>query len=132
MSRRFLIVLALVVAASIGGLWLAVDTAVDRAVKQAKKDTARELRVFARDLADQNRELLLNGCREAKKDRTKIALALRGQADYLNLVLAAASVQEDVKMAARVNQAKQQTAALRLEKRSGPAFFCSVAYPPLR
>lgn len=50
-------------------------------------------------------------CNRSKKGALVIGPALQGQADYLDLVLQAKSVKQDVKDAAAVNQAKQQKAA---------------------
>lgn len=69
------------------------------------------------------------GCERGKLDRTAIAAAFRGQSDYLNLVLDAASVQEDVKSAARINQAIQNASASSLESRTGDNLDCAEVFP---
>lgn len=69
------------------------------------------------------------GCERGKLDRTANATAFRAQSDYLNLVLDAESVQEDVKSAARVNQAVQDASASSLESRTGDNLDCRDAFP---
>lgn len=69
------------------------------------------------------------GCERGKLDRTANAEAFRGQSDYLNLVLEAESVQEDVKRAARINQAIQNASASSLESRTGDNLDCAEVFP---
>lgn len=69
------------------------------------------------------------GCERGKLDRTANAEALRGQSDYLELVLAATSVQADVKAAATINQAIQNASASSLESRTGKNLDCADVFP---
>lgn len=63
-------------------------------------------------LANDQRE----ACRVTSFSRIDVGKALRAQSDYLNLVLEAESVKDDVKRAARRNQAVQDRVATRLER----------------
>lgn len=104
----------LVVVATAAGFF-AIGRESDRATREARWDT--ELRAWEDRVAT---------CERLKSDRAIVARALRAQADYLNLVLDARSVMEDVKRAARVNQATQIAAAIELESRTGVRLNCRV------
>jgi hypothetical protein len=69
------------------------------------------------------------GCERSKVDRTAIANALRAQANYLNGVLDAASVKEDVKKVARSTQKTFNISAMSLESRTGTRLDCNDIYP---
>lgn len=68
----------------------------------------------------------IDGCRRGKLDRTAIARALRAQSTYLNLVLQAESVKQDVKTAAAANQRAQNASASSLESRTGSNLNCET------
>lgn len=95
----------------------ASNTAVDTVVREA----------YRQDI--ENWHGRVAGCIRGKRDRTATALALRAQAVYLDLVLDAESVQEDVKRAARVNQRIQDLSAADLESRTGDRLDCEQVYP---
>lgn len=73
---------------------------------------------------------LRQGCERGKLDRTSTANAFRAQSDYLNLVLEARSVKQDVKDAAEINQGVQNTSASDLETRTGEGFDCTQIFKP--
>lgn len=75
------------------------------------------------------RDSQIAGCQRGKLDRAANARAFRAQADYLDLVLAASSVQQDVKTAARINQAQQDISARGLESRTGKNLDCDKVFP---
>lgn len=87
------------------------------------------LKLYADHTASAIRAGQLVGCERGKLDRAANARAFRAQSDYLNLVIDAKSVKEDVKRAARKNQRIQDGSATSLESRSGPRLICVEVYP---
>lgn len=131
-TQRVWLQFLLMFVAAVGSGWYAGhqsgDTANEKAVTML-----RELNAY-----------IIDGCERRVADSQvnsesikRISVALRGQSDYLNLVLDAESVKQDVKDAAKVNQGKQnwaatyleETAVPSLESRSGENFDCTTAFP---
>lgn len=77
------------------------------------------------------RDQFVEGCERGKLDRASQAEAFRAQSDYLNLVLDAKSVKQDVKDAALMNQKTQNASATDLESRTGNGFKCADKFPGL-
>jgi Flp pilus assembly protein TadG len=108
------VAILLVGAAVVVGSSIAAHSAASAAAKAA-----------ARVVSDSQRK----GCARGKLDRTAIAAALRAQSTYLNGVLGATSVKQDVKDAAQVNQDVQDASATSLESRTGKNLVCAVVVP---
>lgn len=114
--------------------FVAMTGIVAREVSQReanKRDVAIEKAAtkLIHDEALASRERLVTGCERSRADRASIARAFRAQSDYLNLVLQAKSVKEDVKRAARTNQRTQDESATDLESRTGVNLDCQRVFP---
>ena len=121
-----------VVSAGSGKLAANTSTKNTRDALEAQAATHRvELEDFALAIAALQRDFTVSGCGRSKTDRTVTASAFAGQATYLELVLDAASVKEDVKRAARTNWHKQLSAAESLRSRTGRRLNCKTAFPPV-
>lgn len=114
----------------LGGLILvAVKVSQDDTIDVAREQTVQRIAQASYRQDMKAWRSRIDGCRRGKKDRAANARAFRAQADYLNLVLDAESVKQDVKDAAAVNQRVQDWAASSLESRTGPNLNCLEVTP---
>lgn len=128
-NLRMTVAFALVIVASVVGAVLSGHEAGQKGAEAGRSQVVRESQKFARQYSTDQAERSRAACNRGKVDRTMIAKALRAQATYLNQVLDAESVKQDVKRAALKAQRSFNSSATDLESRTGTNLDCSQVFP---